>query len=169
MTVKLPPRLNKRWRLIFGLLICLVFLTLAFGDMFISIARLSVYTFEASRRLSRALDGARSVQFVEYSERNGERLRVKAGSEQIGQLRRATTCWLMPSRPKPGLCFNPHHRVEILKSDGSLFQFAVCFQCNGFELNDPPWNNKFVLPDPWNESLARLFKSMGMSPFDPYD
>ena len=164
MDVKQRPRL-KKWWLILGLLVCLLILLAAFGDVFMSVARHSVYTCKASRRLSRALDGARSVQFVEYSERNGETLRITGNAEQIAQLRRATTYWLMPSRPTPGLCFNPHHRVEIVKTDGSLFQFAVCFQCNGFQLDDPPWNNIFVLPDPWNESLARLFKSMKMTPF----
>jgi hypothetical protein len=172
MEAKSRLRVNKKWRLILGLLLCLLIATIAFDDVLMSVARLSVQTYIASRRLSRALDGARSVQFVEYSERGGDRLRVTGDVERIAQLRRATTYWLMPSRPKPGLCFNPHHRVEIVKADGSLLQFAVCFQCNGFQLDDPPWSNLFVLPDPWNESLARLFNSMKMAPFnfpDPMD
>jgi hypothetical protein len=165
MNVKKRLRVNKTWCLVFVLLVCLLMLTITFRKAFLSIARFSVDTHEASQRLSRALDGARSVDFVEYSERQGDRLRVTANAEQIAQLRRATTYWLMPSRPKPGLCFNPHHRVEIVKADGSMCRFAVCFQCNGFQLDDPPWGDLFVLPDRWNESLASLFKSMKMTPF----
>ena len=160
---------RAKWLVFFVPLACLLILTLAFRDVLISAARLSVNTCEASRRLSSALEGARSVEFIEYTEQEGDRLKIIANPEQIAQLTRATTYWLIPSRPKPGLCFNPHHRVEIVKADGSVFKFAVCFECNGFELNDPPWSNLFVLPDPWNDSLAGLLKSMKMKPYGPYD
>jgi hypothetical protein len=170
--MKTQPKSRRRstkWVAFLVLLASLLIPAFAFSHVLLSIVRLSAYTWEASRRISHALDGARSVEFVEYAEREGDRLRIAATPEQIAQLRHGTTYWLIPSRPKPGLCFNPHHRIEIVKADGSLFKCTVCFECNVFEITDPPWTNLFVLPDPWNESLANLLESMKMKPYGPYE
>jgi hypothetical protein len=131
------------------------------------IASHSAETWSASDKISRALDSATSVALVEFDE-SGETKRVAAGPKQIGQLRRATTRWLVPSGSEGALCFDPHHRVDIVKADGSQFHFIICFSCRNFELDSPP-TGIIGLPYSWRKSLTALFKSAGLKPFNSDD
>jgi hypothetical protein len=128
------------------------------------IARHSVNTWNASDRISLALEGAKSVVLVEFDD-TGDTIRVPAGAKETAEIRRATNRWLLPSGPEGSLCFDPHHRVEVVRTDGSHFSFIICFECRNFEL-DPPQTGIIGLPDPWRKSLTALFKSAGMKPFN---
>jgi len=156
--------MNKRSSALFALIL-LLGIGFIYRDAMMMIARHSVHSWSASARISRSLDNAKSVVFVEFDE-TGDTVRVAAGPKEVAELRRATNRWLIPSVPKPGLCFDPHHRVDVAKADGSMFQFAVCFECRGFLLEDSAYRNIFTLPDPWIKPLAALFKSVGMNPLN---
>jgi hypothetical protein len=133
------------------------------------IAHHGLNIWSASQRLSKALDGARSVVFVEFEDDNSEKMRVPANPEGIASLRRATTAWLLPTPPDSAMCWYPHHRVDVVKADGSASQLVICFECRTFQLDDPPWRGGGALPNCWRKSLTALFKSQGMAPWDRED
>jgi len=129
---------------------------------------LNAEAWSASRKLSEALQNARSVTIREYA---GEKTiaRKTATPEEIARLRTATGVWFCDLTPPPGaLCFEPHHTVEIIGADGSQFDFEVCFLCNGFRLSKVPFREDFFyysrLPSSWDKSLASYFASVGMTP-----
>src|SRR5438477_7402960 len=71
-----------------------------------------------SRRLSSALQNARSVVLVEYTS-DITIARRTATPEEILQLRNATSVWPRPFVPEAHLCWIPHHSIEIMRTDGS--------------------------------------------------
>jgi hypothetical protein len=115
----------------------------------------------SSRRLSTALDGARKVVLVEYSG-DVEIARKTATSDEISQLRNATSTWPRPFFPSGYLCFEPHHRIEIVRADGSQWISAVCFLCDKFALDEEPF--LAPLPPYLAKSLSTFFTSVGMAP-----
>lgn len=123
--------------------------------------------WNASGKISRALDGAQSVDFVEFDDK-GKAIRKEGKQEEIVRLRQATSRWLLPSFPDGGMCFEPHHRVDVVRADGSQFHFVICFGCRSFAL-DSPETEVFDLPKRWRKSLTALFKSVGMTPFNSED
>ena len=118
-----------------------------------------------SYRLSKALRNARSVSFVEY-ERDLLLARRAATPEDISRFRRATSPWFMPFEQGRSLCFEPHHRVEIVSADGTKLKFLVCFMCSNFDLypNDTEISTAADLPPSWEKSLSSFFASIGMPP-----
>lgn len=124
-------------------------------------------TWNASATISNALDNAKSVVLVEFNE-GGDTTRVAAGPDEVAELRRATTRWLVPSGPEGALCFDPHHRVDVVRADGSQFHFIICFECRNFQL-DSPRTGIVGLPYPWRKSLTTFFRSAGMKPFNSDD
>jgi hypothetical protein len=114
-----------------------------------------------SRQLTTAVNGARQVVLVEYSE-DVEISRRVATPEEISRLRKATGDWPRPFFPKAFLCFIPHHRIEIVRADGSEMRSDVCFLCDKFAINDgPPFA---PLPPYLAKSLTTFFTSVGMAP-----
>src|SRR5687768_14039413 len=93
-----------------------------------------------SRALFQALANARSVKIVEFERMwIGPELvfsQVAASPAQIASLRAATGSWFAPGPPFMTMCFKPHHRVEIVRADGSEFHFEVCFLCQNFVLGE---------------------------------
>jgi hypothetical protein len=155
--------INKRNGTLFGLIL-LVSVGFIYREELMMIARHSVRTWSASNKISRALDNAKSVVLVEYDD-TGDKARVTAGPTEVAELRRATTRWLLPSVPEGFMCFESHHRVEVVRTDGSQFRLVICFGCRNFEL-DPPQTDIIGVPDPWRKSLIALFKSQGMNPWN---
>jgi hypothetical protein len=117
----------------------------------------------ASRRFSRALQGARSVVLVEFAN-DIVLAHTAATPEDIAGLRRATGTWSWLLFPKAPLCFEPHHRVEVVGVDGSNLQFEVCFLCGNFVFSDDPLSPILDLPPSWRKSLTSFFSSVGMPP-----
>jgi hypothetical protein len=152
-----------------ALLVLIVLLTVGFAYRreLMTTLKHSVNTWSASDTISHALDGAASVTLVEFND-TGDTIRAAAGPQEIAQLRRATTRWLAPSGPEGALCFEPHHRVDVVRADGSQFHFIICFECRNFQL-DSPRTGIIGLPYPWRKSLTGLFKSAGMKPFNSDD
>lgn len=124
----------------------------------------SAETWNASGSISLALDGAKSVAFIEFDD-TGDTSRVAAGPAEIAELLRATNRWIVPSGPEGSLCFDPHHRVDVVRADGSKFHFIICFECRNFQL-DSPRTTIIGLPYPWRKSLTALFRAAGMKPFN---
>jgi hypothetical protein len=134
-------------------------------------------TWISSHRLSNALRNARAVTFVEFTPaREGglfELARKAATPEEIARFRSATSPWFLPFGPRSALCSEPHHRVEIVRADGTELTFYVCFLCLNFFLD--PWEqtggSSIELPPPWERSLSSFFASIGMAPKtdDEYD
>ena len=141
-------------------------LIFVYGDL-VEGVRSSVGTWTASINISRALDNAASVTLIEFDD-SGDRIRVAAGPKEVAELRRATNRWLVPSENEGGLCFDPHHRVDVVRADGSEFHFVICFECRNFQL-EPSLTTITDLPNPWRKSLTALFKSKGMSPWNSDD
>jgi hypothetical protein len=152
---------------IFLLLISLLIVGFVYRRQLVFIAAHTVEIWRASDRISHALDGARSVVFVEFDDK-GKTLRVAAKEREIAGLRQATNRWLWPSFPEGAMDFDPHHRVEVVRADGSQFQFVICFGSRNFYF-DSPEEGVFGLPLPWRKSLTALFKSVGMTPFNSED
>jgi hypothetical protein len=119
----------------------------------------------SSRRLSDALRSARSVTLVEFTRGmiSGELVftRVAGTSDDVSRLRAATNAWFAPIPPWKALCFTPHHRVEIIRVDGSQFRFEVCFLCHNFAFDK---ESEITLPAAWQKPLAAFFTSVGMPP-----
>jgi hypothetical protein len=122
-----------------------------------------------ARTLSGALTNARSVTLIEFQrDILGPELvfaRVAASPQQIAALRSATGAWYAPIPPRRTACFSPHHRVEIVRADGSTLRFDVCFHCNNFTLGGP---HAITMPKSWRGRLARYFTSVGMPPLEDY-
>lgn len=159
MSFQLVRIINKR-NLALLVLVILLSVGLIYRIDLMRVADYSVGAWSASDRISNALDGAKSVVLVEFDD-TGDTIRVAAGPKELAELRRATNRWVMPRIPEVFMCFDPHHRVEVVRADGSSFQFIICFGCRNFELN-PPQTGFIALPDPWRQSLTALFKSAGM-------
>jgi len=117
-----------------ALLVLILLLSVGFiyRKNLITIAGHSVNTWSASGSLSLALDNAKSVDLVEFDD-NGDTIRKVVGPKEVAELREATNRWLMPSGPEGHLCFDPHHRVDVVRTDGSEFHFIISFSCRNFE------------------------------------
>jgi hypothetical protein len=114
-----------------------------------------------SRRLSAALQNARSVVLVEYSG-DIEIARKTATPDDISQLRNATSVWHRPFIPKTYLCFIPHHSIEIVRADGSELNCAICFLCGKFAIEERI--SLAPIPPYLAKPLVSFFTSMGMAP-----
>jgi hypothetical protein len=119
------------------------------------------YAWITSRRLSAALQGARSVVLVEYTG-DVEIARRTATPDEISRLRNATSVWPRPFVPEAYLCWVPHHSIEIVRTDGSEVNAAVCFLCGKFTIYDEPFVAR--LPPYLAKPLASFFTSVGMAP-----
>jgi hypothetical protein len=115
----------------------------------------------SSRRLSAALQGARKVELFEYAG-DVEIARRTATADEISQLRNAVNIWPQPFFPSGYLCFEPHHRIEIVRADGSRCISAVCFLCDKFAIDEDPY--LAPLPPYLAKSLVSFFTSVGMAP-----
>src|SRR4029077_12957866 len=85
--------------------------------------------------------------------------------QQVAALRSATGAWLAPIPPWQMMCFDPHHRVEIVRADGSTLRFDICFHCQNFTRDEP---HAITMPASWRDRLSRFFTSVGMPPRDDY-
>ena len=126
-----------------------------------------------SQTLSSALTDARAVTFVEFTSardsdapkggfREIELQRINATPEQIKRLRAATSRFfvfsyyvVLPS------CFTPHHRVEVVRRDGSTFQMDLSFDCWDFRFDH---QHEEPLPLSWLPRLRDFFSDLGMPP-----
>lgn len=132
---------------------------------------LSRNTWKSSFALSKALRDARSVRFVEFVPlKPGELILAQksATPEDVARFRSATSPWFLPYAPHGSCCFEPHHRVEIVRADGTALTFLVCFLCGNFLLDpsatDADTGGEIDLPSSWRESLSSFFASIGMTP-----
>jgi hypothetical protein len=153
-----------------GILLLLLFPVVVgclYREKLMMIAGHNLNVWRASSKIASALDGARSVAFVEF-DGNGKTVRIDGKQEEIRQLRQATSRRLALSFPEGAMGFDPHHRVDIVRADGSQFHFVICFGSRNFAL-DSPETEVFDLPRRWRKSLMELFKSVGMKPFDADD
>ena len=66
------------------------------------------------------------------------------------------------------MCFEPHHRIEIVRADGSELRFEVCFHCNNFEFGSRGDMRGATLPSSWRERLTAFFTDAGMPPREDY-
>jgi hypothetical protein len=130
--------------------------------------------WEQSRILSAALTNARSVTVVEFTPHyfepeSGTSIhdeivfqRIIATEDQIKQLRSSTGGFITFNIIGISAgCFTPHHRVEIVKRDGSILRFYVCFECRKFRFDK---GYEQSLPSPWLPRLRQFFTSLGMPP-----
>ena len=133
------------------------------------------YTWKSLYGLSNALRNARSVSFVEFAPsiipgESGLALARKAATaDDISRFRQATSPWFLPFKPRDPLCFEPHHRVEIIRADGTEVTFLVCFMCGNFYFGPLDDTNPFGevdLPPSSEKSLRSFFTSIGMAPKD---
>lgn len=120
-----------------------------------------------SRRLSVALQNARSVVLVEYSG-DIEIARKTATPDEISRLRNAVGVWPRPFVPKTYLCFVPHHSIEVVRADGSELNCAICFLCGNFAIEERI--SLAPIPPYLAKRLASFFTSVGMAPktYDEY-
>jgi hypothetical protein len=125
----------------------------------------------ASLLLDRALREAQSVtitELVQYFDTSGRELEPRyrvlssmiPSPEQVEELRRATSGVItigFPLRQKR--CFDPHHRVEIVRADGSFLRLEICFECDNFRFDDGPIQ---TMPRSWLQRLPTVFGHVGI-------
>lgn len=128
-------------------------------------------TWKSSFRLSHAVRNARSVTFVEFTPVESGLFvlaRKAATPGDIAGFRSATSPWFLPYEPRGALCFEPHHRVEIVRADGTELTFLVGFLCGNFYLDPLAANastgGAIPLPPSWHKTLSSFFASIGMAP-----
>lgn len=121
-------------------------------------------SWAVSRKLSDALNTAQSVTLVEFEESSVDVRqelvfqRVPATTKQIEALKKATGPWFAPIPSKSMACFEPHHRVEISKADGTILRFTLCFSCGNFGLG----SHFGSIPEVWFGPLRNIFTDAGM-------
>ena len=143
--------------------IVLVILSVAFFLVMVSVMGvLDRNTWTTCRSLSRALQDARSVTLVEYA-RKVDIVRRTATPDEISRLRNMTRMWWRPFLPTSGyLCFEAHHRTEIVSRDGTESSSAISFLCEQFIIENG--SSPVPLPRYLKESLRAFFTSAGMAP-----
>ena len=125
-----------------------------------------------SRTLSSALADARSVSAVEftpyfYKAKTGEMKRQEVvlqrltlSEAQIERLRAATPGSIsFHLETDVASCFQPHHRVEVVRKDGSSFLFSVCFHCGSYRMDH---GDIVEIPAEWLPRLRQYFTDLGM-------
>jgi hypothetical protein len=158
------PRFRKRFIALF------LFLLFAFAAVRETVIIPSRENWDNAQRLSDALTHARSVILVEFERdiwRTRRELvftRVAASPAQISSLRAATGAWVASVSGR-AMCYEPHHRVEILQADGSELRFEMCFHCDNFSLGN---NLANTLPTSWRWGLIKFFTDAGMPPRKDY-
>lgn len=157
------------WKVL--ILVPLVILLSAMAVALGSAVYLERDTWKSSYRLSQALRDARSVTFVEFAPvKSGEFVlaRKTATAEDVARFQNAISPWFLPYGPRGSCCFHPHHRVEIVRADGTALTFLVCFLCENFMLHpraaDASTGGEVPLPPSWQKSLSSFFVSIGMAP-----
>jgi len=125
----------------------------------------------ATLSLSRALDGAQSVtvtEFVQYFDTSGRDLErrdrllstISPSAEQVREFQRAIGGVITVGSPlSHKRCFDPHHRVDVVRGDGSSVRLDICFQCDNFQLGDGAIE---TMPRPWLQRLPKFFSSIGL-------
>jgi hypothetical protein len=125
------------------------------------------FTWAASRRLARGLDGAQEVVLIEYADKV-EITRKVAIAEEISRLRRSITTWPRPFFSGGSLCFLAHHTIELHSADRPTVEVRVCFLCEQLSFDDGTHTNGGItfapLPPYMADPLAAFFTSVGMSP-----
>ena len=126
-----------------------------------------------SRAIADALSDARSVTLVEFSpdyyeprtkqyiRREVVLKRVNATAKEIADLRSATgSFFVFRFRAIMAMCFDPHHRVDVVRRDGSSFRLEICFECGNFAFD----KGSGRIPLSWYRPLRLLFTGVGMPP-----
>jgi hypothetical protein len=127
-----------------------------------------------SRILSTALRDARSVNLVEFTphyvdvesgkviDREVLFQQLTATRAQIEALESATDRFLtFQTMMSMKGCFTPHHRVEIVRTNGTLTNFTLCFKCENFKFDS---GDTQPIPAAWLPRLTRFFSAAGMPP-----
>lgn len=126
----------------------------------------SRYSWEVSRQLSAAINDAQSVTFVEFGGNKGKLgaalvfQRVAATPQQVAALRAAIGQWYAPHPGRSLECYEPHHRVEVVRADGSILLLEVCFMCGNYGFA----TNVRAMPEVWRKPLRDVFADAGMPP-----
>ena len=84
---------------------------------------------------------------------------------QVTQLKTA----LFPSLDHSGntflsCIFEPHHRLEIVRPDNSVFVIEICFVCGELDVGA----GQRILPDGWENSLKTFISSLSLRPDGPW-
>jgi hypothetical protein len=132
----------------------------------------SASDWSESRNISDALTDARAVTIAEFTrildfsddtpEREVTLQNITATPEQIARFHSATARFVSFGLPRAhARCWTPHHRLEIIRRDGSSFRVEICFQCTNMKLTP---GHIFSIPARWLEPLHDFFTSIGMPP-----
>lgn len=116
--------------------------------------------------ISRAFSNARSVTIVEFVrgfDSSKPDLLLHSQHVSAGDLKRLRSAFAPFPRVQQ-LFFTskkwiPHHRIDIVRSDGSLFSVEVCFTSNEIKLVP---GNILIIPSEWEKALHEFFVSAGM-------
>jgi hypothetical protein len=81
---------------------------------------------------------------------------------QIAHLRSA----LLPTADNSGhlataCIFVPHHRIEFVRENGTVFTLEICFTCGEISLDN---ERQRIFPEKWEVSLSRFVSSIGLNP-----
>ena len=83
-------------------------------------------------------------------------------SSQIADLRSAFPLTADNSGHLATACiFVPHHRIEFVRENGTVFTLEICFTCGEISLDN---ERQRIFPDRWEVSLNRFVSSIGLNP-----
>lgn len=131
--------------------------------------------WKLSHEISTELGSAKSVTFVEFTTTYFDQSRAAfvhhetllnklvATPQQVQDFCSATSEYLVVSDGSISIagCFVPHHRIQAVRQNGSIFQMDICFHCRNLQIGggfDQP------IPSSWLAPLGNLFTKLGMPP-----
>ena len=66
----------------------------------------------------------------------------------------------------PACIFEPHHRIQMLRPDGSVYSIEICFLCGQLAING---ENERMFPVGWESRLDGFISSISLRPNGPWE
>lgn len=157
-------------------------ISLAAGAFVFIIASTLILSFEDASKRGRSLSdsllqevaGAKQIRIVEHScrwdynppsdEKSAEKIysTVILNAVQVEQLRAVLSPSADYSATHFMACiFEPHHRVEFLRADGSVFKIELCFECGELDVNG---GGQRIFPEGWQAKWESFIASLSLRP-----
>ena len=161
----------------FKTIFLVVVVLISFGIMWSLIVKPLRRGWTLQHDLLKALDEASQVRVIEhsspydggsyssnYSETTFSTLALD--DEQKKALRNALNLSLDYSGTIMMMCiFEEHHRIDIIKKDGSTTTLHICFHCGEIMIDD---KGQRIMPLGWPSSLSQFISSLGLHPDGPW-
>ncbi|SRR5713101_276056 len=126
------------------------------------------------QRLLSEIDHAKQIKVIEHSSRwdspypERETFQetvfsaIVLTASQIADLRSALPLTADNSGHLATACiFVPHHRIEFVRENGTVFTLEICVKCSEISLDN---KGQRIFPEKWEASLGGFVSSTGLNP-----